>query len=79
MVKITPSMWCLVFLSVMFSKEIWFSWLYLLMYLLIGASYINDPEVTWGRAGLQVGALLFIAFFFTCIVAIARMFGKDKL
>lgn len=79
MVKVTPLMWCQVFVLVMFSKEIWLSWLYIFLYALIAFGYVQKPEFSWERVGMEAGALLAIAFLFTLVVGLFRLFSKDKL
>jgi hypothetical protein len=77
MVKMTPLLWCAVFLRVMFSGTIWFSWLFMFLYCIIGYGYVTNTEVTWDRVLFQGGALLAIAFFCTLSVAINSTISKD--
>lgn len=78
MVKTTPMLWCTVFFTVMFSREIWFSVLFFMLYCIIGYSYIVEPEFSVERVARQAGCLLFVAFFSTLIIAIQNAFSKDK-
>jgi hypothetical protein len=66
------------FFKIMFSRAIWGSWLFVLLYAIVAYSYATTPEFTWLRLGVQAGALLIIAFIFTLIGCFVHFGGKRR-